>query len=103
MNSYNHYAYGSVADWVYGTAAGITPVEEYPGYEKVRIAPIPDKRLDWLEAELETRHGMIRSTWKIEDALWRYEIETPVAAEIVIDGKEYPVEKGSYLFYSKIK
>ncbi len=103
MNSYNHYAYGSVADWVYGRAAGITPVEEYPGYEKVRIAPIPDKRLDWLEAELETRHGMIRSTWKIEDALWRYEIETPVAAEIVIDGKEYPVEKGSYLFYSKIK
>lgn len=103
MNSYNHYAYGSVADWVYGRAAGITPVEEYPGYEKVRIAPIPDKRLDWLEAELETRHGMIRSTWKIEDALWRYEIETPVAAEIVIDGKEYCVEKGSYLFYSKIK
>ena len=103
MNSYNHYAYGSVADWVYGVAAGITPLEEYPGYEKVRIAPMPDQRLDWLEATLETRHGIIRSGWKIEDASWRYEIVTPVAADIVIAGHEYHLEKGSYLFYSKIK
>lgn len=56
MNSFNHYAYGSVADWVYSVAAGINPVEEAPGYAKVRIAPIPDARLDWLKGALETRH-----------------------------------------------
>lgn len=39
MNSYNHYAYGSVADWVYGTAAGIKPAQEAPGYAKAVIAP----------------------------------------------------------------
>ena len=60
MNSYNHYAYGAVADWVYAVAAGITSQEEHPGYEKVRIAPIPDRRLDWLRASLATRPMCIR-------------------------------------------
>lgn len=101
MNSFNHYAYGAVADWVYCQAAGINTVEEYPGYEKVKIAPLPDTRLDWLEATLETRHGMIRSRWQKQDDQWRYEIDTPVETEIVIAGSTYHVEKGSYIFYSK--
>ena len=103
MNSYNHYAYGSVADWVYGVAAGINPVEEAPGYEKVRIAPIPDQRLDWLKASVDTRHGLVSSEWKKEDGFWRYEITTPVEAQIVIDGNEYQVQAGTYYFYSDIK
>ena len=103
MNSYNHYAYGSVADWVYGVAAGITPVEEAPGYAKVRIAPVPDARLDWLKASLDTRHGQIRSEWKKEGNLWRYEITTPVETEIVIDGESRKVTAGTYYFYSEIK
>lgn len=102
MNSYNHYAYGSVADWVYGTCAGITPVEEAPGYAKVKIAPVPDKRLDWLKASLDTRHGQIISEWKKEDGLWRYEITTPVDAVIVIDGRSYETAAGTYYFYSDI-
>lgn len=102
MNSFNHYAYGAVADWVYCVAAGIQAQEEFPGYEKVRIAPVPDPRLDWLEASLKTRHGLIRSRWQKQDGLWRYEIETPVEATIVIQGQEHSVAKGSYLFYSQI-
>ena len=101
MNSYNHYAYGAVADWVYGVAAGITPAA--PGYEKARIAPIPDKRLGWLKASLHTRHGLIRSQWKQQDGMWRYEITTPVEAEIVIDGKIRQVSAGTYYFYSEIR
>ena len=102
MNSFNHYAYGSVADWVYGVAAGITPVESAPGYAKVRIAPTPDVRLDWLKAVLDTRHGQIRSEWKKLDTLWRYEITTPVEAVIVIAGREHRVTAGTYYFYSDI-
>lgn len=103
MNSFNHYAYGSVVDWVYGVAAGITPVEEAPGYERVRIAPVPDERLDWLEASLDTRHGKILSKWRKAEGLWRYEITTPVDAEIVIAKKEHHVEAGTYYFYSEIE
>nr|WP_297864468.1 alpha-L-rhamnosidase [uncultured Acetatifactor sp.] len=102
MNSYNHYAYGSVADWVYGVAAGITPVESAPGYAKVRIAPVPDARLDWLKASLNTRHGLVRSEWKKADGMWRFEITTPVDAEIVIGGKVHQVTPGTYYFYSAI-
>ncbi len=102
MNSYNHYAYGAVADWVYGVAAGIKPMEELPGYEKVIIAPNPDKRLDWLKASLETKHGLIRSEWKKVSDQWRYEIETPVNTYVTIAGQSHEVTKGIHTFFSKI-
>ena len=102
MNSFNHYAYGAVADWVYTVAAGIQTVEEKPGYAAVRIAPQPDKRLDWLEASVETRHGLVRSRWEKQRDMWRYEIETPVEAEVVIDGRKTCCHPGRYIFFSEL-
>ena len=96
MNSYNHYAYGSVADWVFGVACGIQPAG--PGYAAVRIEPRPDPRLNSLGAVLDTVHGRIRSFWKYTDSGIRYEIDTPVRTEIVIGGKSRIVNKGRYLF-----
>lgn len=101
MNSFNHYAYGAVADWVYSVAAGITSVEETPGYEEVRIAPHPDIRLNWLETTLNTRYGKIVSIWKRENNLWRYEIDTPVKATIIIAGRSHKVNSGKYIYYSE--
>lgn len=102
MNSFNHYAYGAVADWVYEAAAGIQTVEDAPGFARVKIAPQPDSRLDWLEASIETRKGTARSLWKQEEGRIRYEITTPSPAEIVIAGKTMEVEAGDYIFYSEI-
>lgn len=99
MNSYNHYAYGAVADWVYEKAAGICPLEEAPGFQRVRIAPMPDKRLSWLEASIDTRHGRVSSRWSRQGCSIRYEITTPVPAEITIGGKTKHVTPGSYLFW----
>jgi len=96
MNSYNHYAYGSVADWVFGVAGGIQPAEA--GYARARIAPHPDPRLNSLCAVLDTVHGRIRSFWKYTDQGIRYEIDTPVRTEVVLNGKTRTVEKGRYLF-----
>lgn len=96
MNSYNHYAYGSVADWVFGVACGIQPAE--PGYSRARIAPQPDPRLNSLCAVLDTVHGRIRSSWKYTEQGIRYEIDTPVQTEIILGGKSRIVEKGRYLF-----
>lgn len=100
MNSYNHYAYGAVADWVYEKAAGIQTVEVQPGFAKVRIAPVPDRRLEWLEASIMTRHGLIRSKWIHTGDGTRYEIETAVPATIVIAGKQREVGPGRYTFWS---
>lgn len=102
MNSFNHYAYGAVADWIYCKAAGIQTLEDHPGYQKVLIQPLPDKRLDWLEASVKTRQGKILSRWEKQDEMWRYTIETPVDATIIIDGHSYQVSKGNYVFYQQI-
>ena len=101
MNSFNHYAYGSVLDWLYGVAAGIRPDEEAPGYERVLIAPHPDKRLGWLEAKYQSRFGLVCSRWEYREGLLRYEISTPVPARISIGGETVEVEAGDYIFYGR--
>lgn len=99
MNSFNHYAYGSVADWVYEKAAGITLLEEYPAFEKVLIKPMPDNRMDWLEAGIETRNGKISSKWTHTPDGIRYEIETAVSAIVEIGERKIEVEPGKYTFW----
>jgi alpha-L-rhamnosidase len=98
MNSFNHYAYGAVGDWIFSVAAGISPVEEEPGYVKVRIAPIPDERLGFVKSSLETPHGFIRSEWRCEGDSIHYEIEIPqkVQGEIFIGGKTQKVNGGIF-------
>ena len=44
MNSMNHYAYGSIVEWMYRNMCGINPTEEAPGFKRVRLAPEPDSR-----------------------------------------------------------
>ena len=96
MNSFNHYAYGSVADWVYEVGCGIRPVDDAPGFARAVIAPIPSPKLEHLCAELQTRHGTIVSKWYYENGKVHYEITTPVPTEIIIDGKSRSVEAGTY-------
>ena len=101
MNSFNHYAYGAVIDWVYTVAAGIKQTEGSAGYQKVQIAPHPDERLDWLKVSLDTRNGQICSEWRKDGDTWCYDITTPVEAEIVIEGQAYHVQKGNYIFNTR--
>ncbi len=101
MNSYNHYAYGSVADWVYGAAAGIQVCEDAPGYERIRIAPHPTEHLDWLEASIRTRHGLVSSRWSKAEGAWRFEIAAPVETELVLGGKARTLAPGSYVFHTE--
>lgn len=101
MNSYNHYAYGSVYDWIFGKAAGIQIVEEAPAYEKVRIAPIPDQRLGHLTASIETRFGKLSSHWEYrgDQVLYRFEIPGGTTAKISLpDGRKEIVSAGTYMF-----
>ncbi|MCR4739357.1 MAG: glycoside hydrolase family 78 protein [Lachnospiraceae bacterium] len=96
MNSYNHYAYASVADWVFGAACGIRPAS--PGFAGVLINPHPDKRLTSLSAVLDTVHGRIRSAWKYTQDGIRYEIETPVETEVIIGNIRKTLQRGRYIF-----
>ena len=98
MNSFNHYAYGSVGGWVYEEACGIHTVEEKPGFEEIVISPIPTDKLDSLGASIETKYGKVISKWYHENGKIRYLITTPVKTTIIIDGKSHRVEKGTYTF-----
>lgn len=98
MNSFNHYAYGAVADFMYEVCGGIQPIEGYAGFEKVRFAPMPDDRIDHFRVAFDSLHGRIESRWWHEDGRVRYEIVTPVDAEAIINGKVYTLKAGSYQF-----
>ncbi len=96
MNSFNHYAYGSVADWIYEEACGIKPLA--PGFKKILIAPKPTDKLSHLSAKIETKQGVVSSKWYHVDNKIRYEIETPVESTIIIDGVTHNVSAGKYIF-----
>lgn len=55
MNSFNHYAYGAVADWMYGAAAGINSDPDRPGFEHIIFRPVTDERLNFVRASIDTR------------------------------------------------
>lgn len=100
MNSFNHYAYGSVAAWMYRYAAGIQLDEERPGYEHFFICPHPDKRLGYAKARYESNYGTIRSEWSYEGDAVKYCFEIPngTTAEVTIGGKTRTLGSGIWYF-----
>ena len=100
MNSFNHYAYGAVGDWMYGVAAGIQTVESAPGFERILFRPHADKRINDFEASIDTKYGKARSRWSFVGDKVKYEIDTPSKATVQIKEEIYEVEPGKYVFYA---
>lgn len=99
MNSFNHYAYGAVADWVYSVACGIVVPDDGAGYKKIIFAPHPSKRLKNLCAQIETRQGLVVSSWSYdENGALKVYIKTPSPAELIMNGKNISLNKGEYNF-----
>jgi alpha-L-rhamnosidase len=63
MNSYNHYAFGSVVAWIYRYAAGIDTSRTAPGFKKIVIHPHLDSRLTSSKAEYDSIYGKITTEW----------------------------------------
>jgi alpha-L-rhamnosidase len=94
MTSFNHYAFGSVADWMHRRLAGLAPVE--PGYRKVRIAPLTPDGLDWCEASYDSAYGPIKVRWERsgDEVALTASIPPGVTAEVVPPGEAAPLEVG---------
>lgn len=86
MNSFNHYAYGSVVGWFYSDIAGLQPLPEAPGWKRFRIAPSPGGGLTSAAASVETPYGLAASSWKIESGQMRLSVRIPAntSAEVVL-------------------
>ncbi|WP_281890685.1 alpha-L-rhamnosidase [Paenibacillus sp. YYML68] len=67
MNSYNHYAYGSIGEWLYRVAAGLDTDEEYPGYKKSRIAPQLTDAIDYAQASYCSMYGVVAAGWERQE------------------------------------
>jgi alpha-L-rhamnosidase len=108
MNSYNHYAYGAVADWIYRFAAGVDATPLDAGFHTVVLHPVFDARLSPLDFSYASSYGEIRSSWTVkgESVEWnvtlpanttgRLEVKDGEAARYKVDGvrlSESPLAK----------
>ena len=96
MNSFNHYAYGSVFSWMFRRLAGIAPVEAAPGYAAIRFAPAPDDRIPWVRASLKTDYGTVASYYEKTADGWRFTFTVPASCTATAElfGKTYTLHPG---------
>ena len=94
MNSYNHYAYGSVYSWMFRRLAGIVPAA--PGYKEITFAPYTDKRIEKVCASIDTDLGTVASEYELTDGEWRFVFTVPegCAAAAVVGGERYELRSG---------
>ena len=99
MISFNHYASGSVGDFLYRRVAGIEPIE--CGYKKFLIKPVLGGTLTYAKAETKTSYGIIKSDWKIENNKFKLSVTVPYGCEAKIvlpNGDTFIRTHGEYLF-----
>ena len=77
MNSFNHYAYGAIGDWLYAVVAGIDLAPEVSGYKSSLLQARPGGGLTHAKASLESPYGRIESSWKIEHEVFTWEVTVP--------------------------
>ncbi|MGY1808630.1 glycoside hydrolase family 78 protein [Blastococcus sp. SYSU D00669] len=95
MTSFNHYAYGAVADWLHRTVAGLAAAE--PGYRRLRIAPRPGPGITSAAATHETPYGPAAVSWTVDGTAFALEVTVPpgTTAEVSLPDGGETVEVGS--------
>ncbi|SEN02069.1 alpha-L-rhamnosidase [bacterium A37T11] len=104
MNSFNHYAYGAIGDWMYQHIAGIQIGA--PGYKKIIIKPEIGGGITWAKASYDTPQGKVSSNWKLESGKVNLQVDIPQGATATVyvpsaDGKSSKAQEvgpGSHTF-----
>jgi alpha-L-rhamnosidase len=105
MNSFNHYAYGAIGDWMYRVMAGINTDTTAPGYKKIIIKPHPTDKLTSASADLQTYYGTVSSHWKREGGNLQLDVAIPVntTATVYIPAKSENDVKENGVALSSLK
>jgi len=82
MNSFNHYAYGAIGDWMYRVSAGIDNAS--PGYKKIMIQPSLTKKLNFSKASFESPYGTIASGWERKEGRILVTVRIPANTKATI-------------------
>ncbi|MDE3062233.1 MAG: hypothetical protein KGJ51_04150, partial [Acidobacteriota bacterium] len=90
MNSYNHYAYGAVADWIYRYAAGVDATPMDAGFHTVVLHPVFDARLGSVEFRYSSQYGVVESGWTLEGgkAHWKVTIPANATGLLAVDATQ---------------
>lgn len=132
MNSFNHYAFGAVGEWMYENILGIQPDNDSPGFKHFILKPLPEGTLTWAEGSYHSISGTIEAKWKKEGGQFEYKITIPAnttaimhmpsinTEKVLIDGKKlsdyfksakidyydgytiFEVQSGTYLLTSEM-
>lgn len=84
MNSFNHYAYGVVCEWLWKTVAGIAADPSQPGFRHIIMSPVPDRRLGHVEAQYQSAAGLIKSRWAYKGDQWTWTFTIPAGATATV-------------------
>ena len=107
MNSFNHYAYGVVCQWLWQTCAGIASDPAEPGFKHIIMRPIPDRRLGSMDATYHSATGLIKSSWHYEGDTWVWTFTVPKGSHATVtlpvqqQSKDYT--SGTYTLRVNIK
>jgi alpha-L-rhamnosidase len=77
MNSFNHYAYGAIGEWMYRVSAGIDIDAQHPGYQHTLIQPRPGGGLTYVKASVHSMYGQVASSWEIKNGKFTLRVEIP--------------------------
>ncbi len=96
MNSFNHYSFGSVGQWMFGHIGGIETDPSLPGYKHFNVRPVPGGGLTSAKAELDGVHGKIVSDWKLERGQLKLRVVVPAntSATVRLPSGDKPTEGG---------
>lgn len=85
MNSFNHYAYGAIGEWLYSYVAGIQIDLNNPGYKHFILSPHIGGGLTSANAEFDSMYGTIKSSWTTQDSKFTYEVSIPANTSATIE------------------
>ncbi len=114
MNSFNHYAYGSIGAWMYRVISGFDIDPENPGYKHAVLRPQPGGGLTHASASLDTAYGELSSAWRFDDGAWHWVVVVPPNAtatayvpgvgthirldDAVVEGTQHSLAAGRHVF-----
>jgi alpha-L-rhamnosidase len=84
MNSFDHFAFGAVCEWMFRHILGINPDISHPGYDHFTIHPRPGGTLTWAKGSYHSIRGEIASSWKIEHGKFTLKVKIPVNATATV-------------------
>ena len=77
MNSFNHYAYGAIGEWMYANLMGLKIYEEFPGFKRFKIQPLFDNNFNYINGSFDCNYGKIKIVWTRKNGKLKLSLEIP--------------------------